>query len=197
MSAISQGDLHKLTDAQLVGKLIANDEAVISFVFYEKYASLFRVNAAKTVAKKGLDYDDLVQDFYLYLSKNNWEKLRKYDPAYPFASWLTVISYRFFKDCGRSLIDSANNMPMDDLDDKNPFIASQTKIDLIMMDIKKAIAKLKPPRDRQIVEALLIDEEEPAEVAERFGVTVDNLYNIKRRGIAKLAKLHLKEYQNK
>ncbi len=35
---------------------------------------------------------------------------------------------------------------------------------------------MKPPRDRKIMEMLLLDEAEPAEVAVYFNVTIDNLY---------------------
>lgn len=59
---------------------------------------------------------------------------------------------------------------------------------------KKGLDELEPPRDREILTALLIHDEEPQEVADRFNVTVDNLYNIKRRALAKLIQKHLKDY---
>jgi DNA-directed RNA polymerase specialized sigma24 family protein len=62
-----------------------------------------------------------------------------------------------------------------------------------MMDIMDGLKMLEPPRDREILEALLIHDEEPQEVADRFGVTVDNLYNIKRRALARLIQKHLFE----
>lgn len=65
-----------------------------------------------------------------------------------------------------------------------------------MKDITNAIYKVKPPRDAGILKALLLDEEEPLVVAKRFGVTVANLYNIKRRALAKLIQNHLQEYVN-
>ena len=66
----------------------------------------------------------------------------------------------------------------------------------IMMDIKQGISKLQPQRDREILTALLLRDEEPHDVANQFGVTVDNLYNIKRRAIARLIQKHLKDYAN-
>ena len=64
----------------------------------------------------------------------------------------------------------------------------------IMMDIKKGVDELEPPRDREILTALILHDEEPQQVADRYGVTVDNLYNIKRRALAKLIQKHLKDY---
>lgn len=169
---------------------------MIRYVFYSHFESLLRFNAQKAAGNKTVELDDLIQELYLYLSKNNWEKLRKYNPELPFANWFSVVSYRFFKDYTASMIDSAAQVPISDMNERSLFQVGTHKIETIMMDIKQAIDKLKPPRDREIVEALLLNEEEPAEVAERYKVTVDNLYNIKRRAIIKLIQRHLQEYVN-
>ncbi len=169
---------------------------MIRYVFYSHFESLLRFNAQKAAGNKTVELDDLIQELYLYLSKNNWEKLRKYNPELPFANWVSVVSYRFFKDYTASMIDSATQVPISDMNERSLFQVGTHKIETIMMDIRQAIAKLKPPRDREIVEALVLNEEEPAEVAERYKVTVDNLYNIKRRAIIKLIQKHLQEYVN-
>lgn len=186
-----------MTDQQLVEGLLANDEAVISYVFYQKYEALLRFNFAKAAGRKEITFEDLVQELFIYMSKNDWEKLRKYDTSSSFIAWFSVVSYRFFKDFTHSLIDSAQSLPISDMDDHTISIAGTSKIDTMMMDVKAAIAQLHPPRDREIVESLVLKEEEPAEVAQRFNVTVDNLYNIKRRALAKLIRNHLQEYVNR
>lgn len=169
---------------------------MIRYVFYSHFESLLRFNAQKAAGNKTVELDDLIQELYLYLSKNGWEKLRKYNPELPFANWFSVVSYRFFKDYTASMIDSTAQVPISDMNERSLFQVGTHKIETIMMDIRQAIAKLKPPRDREIVEALVLNEEEPAEVAERYKVTVDNLYNIKRRAIIKLIQKHLQEYVN-
>ncbi|MCQ2264315.1 MAG: sigma-70 family RNA polymerase sigma factor [Bacteroidales bacterium] len=193
---MKRSDLLKLSDAQVVGLLLENDESAVRFVFYDKYNALLRLNFAKTAGNKSVDYEDLVQELYIFLSKNDWEKLRKYDVKLPFINWFSVVSYRFFKDYTHAMIDSAQQLPISDMDDHTLAVAGVNKLNTIMLDIKAAIAKLWPPRDREIVEALILNEEEPAEVAQRFNVTVDNLYNIKRRALAKLIQKHLQEYKN-
>ena len=188
---------NKITDKQLVEGLLRNEESVIQYVFYEHFDSLLRYNALKVAANKNVQFEDLVQELYLYVSKNDWEKLRKYDPSFPFANWFSVVSYRFFKDFTFSMIESTSKIPIENVDDRNAFLQGNNTFSTIVMDIKNAIRKSKPPRDRQILEALVLNEEEPAEVAERFNVTVDNLYNIKRRALAKLIKNHLQDYVTK
>lgn len=185
-----------INDAQLVCDLVVNDEVAVRYVFYEHYTSLLRFNALKACHGKDVMVDDLIQELYLYLSANEWERLKKYDPLMPFVNWFSVVSYRFFKDFSRSMIDSSSVMPISNMNDHSIAMAGTGKISSIMMDIKRAISKLRPPRDKEILEALLIRDEEPERVAERFSVTVDNLYNIKRRALAKLIKNHLSDYQS-
>ena len=183
-------------DAQLVAELLAGNEGALHYVFYDHFKPLLKMNAYKAASTKLVTYDDLVQELYLYLSSNNWEKLRKYNPERPFVNWFSVVSYRFFKDFSRSMIDSSDQIPISNMNDHQTAFMSNGTIGTIMMDIKQAISKLKPPRDSQILEALLLRDEEPEIVAKRHNVTVDNLYNIKRRAIAQLIKQHLQDYKD-
>jgi RNA polymerase sigma factor (sigma-70 family) len=184
----------QISDAELINRLLDNDEKAIRYVFYDHYRPLLQYNAYKTAGNKDVDLDDLIQELYLFISKNDWEKLRKYSPEYPFEKWFSVVSYRFFKDFTASMIDSHRNLPIDNIEERM-VIFQQTQVEkMIAADIKNAIGLVKPPRNAQILKALIIDEEEPAEVAKRFNVTVDNLYNIKRRALAKLIQEHLQDY---
>lgn len=180
----------------MVAQLIRNDESAIHFVFYDHYTKLLRWNAEKATKGRPVEFVDLIQELYLYMSKDNWARLKKYDPSMPFVNWFSVVSYRFFKDFSRSMIDSSSTMPISNMSDHSIAMASTGKVSPIMMDIKSALSRLKPPRDKEILEALLIRDEEPESVAEKFSVTVENLYNIKRRALAKLIKNHLSEYQS-
>jgi RNA polymerase sigma factor (sigma-70 family) len=184
------------SDVAIYNGLLNNDETVIQYVFYDHFRTLLQHNATKTAGNKNVDFEDLIQELFLYISKNDWEKLRKYNPEMPFANWFSVVSYRFFKDYTASMIDSSKNVPIDDMDARNILFQRNNKADMIMTDITRAIYKVKPPRDAEILKALLLDEEEPLAVANRFGVTVANLYNIKRRALAKLIQNHLQEYVN-
>ena len=183
-------------DAQLVAELLAGNEGALHYVFYDHFNPLLKMNAYKAAGTKQVEYDDLVQELYLYLSDNDWEKLRKYNPERPFINWFSVVSYRFFKDFSCSMIDLSNQIPISNMNDHQTAFMSNGTIGTIMMDIKQAISKLKPPRDSQIREALLLRDEEPETVAKRHNVTVDNLYNIKRRAMARLIKQHLVDYKD-
>lgn len=180
------------TDRQFVADLLANDGKALECLLYDRYRPLLRFNALK--AAPNVPVDDLVQELYLYLSADNWARLKKYDPELPFDRWLSVVSYRFFKDFSLRMIDSRHQIPITNIEDQQLLIAGTSQMNHIMMDIKQGFDKLEPPRDREILTALILDDEEPQQVADRYGVTVDNLYNIKRRALAKLIQKHLKDY---
>jgi len=180
------------TDQQFVVDLIANDSKALECLLYDRYRSLLRFNALK--AAPNVPVDDLVQELYLYLSSDNWAHLKRYDPELPFDRWISVVSYRFFKDFSLRMIDSRRQIPITHIDDQKLLNAGTTQMNQIMMDIKKGVDELEPPRDREILTALILRDEEPQVVADRFNVTVDNLYNIKRRALAKLIQKHLKDY---
>lgn len=179
------------TDQQFVVDLIANDGKALECLLYDRYRRLLRFNALK--AAPNVPVDDLIQELYLYLSSNDWERLKKYDSSLPFDRWLSVVSYRFFKDFSHSMIDSRHQIPITNIEDQRLLDAGTTKINHIMMDIMDGLKMLEPERDREILTALIIDDEEPQDVAKRYGVTVDNLYNIKRRALARLIAKHLYE----
>lgn len=183
---------HPESDRQLVDDLLSNEERAVRYVFYDRYRSLLRFNAMR--AASNVPVDDLIQELYLHLSANNWERLRKYGPELPFDRWLSVVSYRFFKDFSHSMIDSRRQIPITNIEDQQLLDAGTTQMNHIMIDIRQGFDELEPPRDREILTALILHDEEPQQVADRFGVTVDNLYNIKRRALAKLIKKHLKDY---
>ena len=180
------------TDQQFVADLIANDGKALECLLYDRYRRLLRFNALK--AAPNVPVDDLIQELYLYLSSNDWERLKKYDSSLPFDRWFSVVSYRFFKDFSHSMIDSRHQIPITNIEDQQLLNAGTSQMNHIMMDIMDGLKMLEPERDREILTALIIDDEEPQDVAKRYGVTVDNLYNIKRRALAKLIQKHLKDY---
>lgn len=180
------------TDKQFVTDLLAGNGKALECLLYDRYRPLLRFNALK--AAPNVPVDDLVQELYIYLSADNWARLKKYDPELPFDRWFSVVSYRFFKDFSLRMIDSRHQIPITNIDDQQLLNAGTSKMNHIMMDIKKGFDELEPPRDREILTALILRDEEPQVVADRFNVTVDNLYNIKRRALAKLIQKHLKDY---
>lgn len=180
----------------MVNALLEGNEGALRYVFYDHFRPLLYHNY--TMTKKGnfVEFDDVVQQLYLYLSENDWERLRRYNPAMPFVNWFSVVSCRYFKDFFRSVIDPTVREPIIYIDDHNPTLAITSEVSQTLLgDLWRVLPLLEPPRDRQILKSFLIDDEAPETVAKRHGVTIDNLYNIKRRALTRLVKNYLIDYK--
>lgn len=61
------------------------------------------------------------------------------------------------------------------------------------IDLECLLQQMRNQRYALVVRLLMIDDLPPEEVAQRLSVTVDNLYNIKRRAMAALTQMALKD----
>ena len=120
---------HYTDDRHLVADIIANDERAVEFLFYGRYRALLRFNAMK--AAPNVSVDDLVQELYIHISANQWERLKKYDSKLPFDRWLSVVSYRFFKDFSLRMIDSRRQIPITNIEDQQLLDAGTTQMNQI------------------------------------------------------------------
>lgn len=174
-------------DAQLVSSVIAGNESAIAYMFFDHYRPLLYSNYQKVAWNKPIEFEDLLQELFLFVHENDWERLRRYDASYPFASWFSVVSFRFFRNFSRPMIDSSSVLAIDNMNGSKTAFAGVSMTETIMMDLKRVLHKFRPPRDKEILEALLLRDEDPEDVAKKHNVTIDNLYNIKRRALARLA----------
>ena len=61
------------------------------------------------------------------------------------------------------------------------------------MDMETLLRQMKNQRYALVIRLLMIEDRTPEEVAQQLCVTVDNLYNIKRRAIQALTEVALKD----
>lgn len=182
-------------DAQMVLAVMAGDEGATRYLFYDHYTALLRKNYNKVAGNLPVQFEDLVQELYLYLCGNNWEKLKKYNPEEDFVCWFSTVSFRFFKDyCKKkfySVTDFSDDIP--NYDKRESYFDWETSE--LMRDLRRVLPFFQPPRDREIIEATVIRDEKLADVAKRYNLTEDNLSTIKRRALARLVAKYLSDYK--
>jgi DNA-directed RNA polymerase specialized sigma24 family protein len=61
------------------------------------------------------------------------------------------------------------------------------------LDVESLVGKLSNERYRFVIQRLILEDKELQEVANEMGITVDNLYNVKRRAMLQLALIARKE----
>lgn len=185
-------------DAQMVADVIAGDNLATRYVFYEQFNGILHGCYYKVVTARNLpvQYEDLIQELFFHISKDNWGKLREYDQSKgEFYKWFTTVVFRFFKDYCKKTYYRVSEFT----DDNRIY---DTKVDYfdwdnseLMRDLKRVLPEFEPPRDREIIEALIIRDEDKKDVAKRYGLHVDSVSRIFREGIARLVSNYLSDYK--
>lgn len=182
------------SDGRLIKVVLSGDQDAIVYMFYTKFSATFQYHIYKLFDHR-VDVHDLVDEFFLFLYEDNWKRLRSYDPSLSaLSTWISTVSYRFFRDYKRSKIDLNGAITISDKWEtfRGDWVQS---IDAgIMMDIETAIDAIKSDRDREIAKQLFIEDREYEAIAEEFGMTCDYVYTVKNR-IIKQLKTTLKGYR--
>lgn len=175
-----------LSDRELVELLLANDQDAIEYVFFIRCNGMF-AHIAYSVFQSQAQKEELVTDFYFYLSENDWSRLRKFEFKASLNTWLTVVAVRFFKKMRISqtklvvvdpqLIVETQSNETDDYDIIN---------EMSRLELYQAIDRLSKPRERY---ALLADltGKRAEDIAAEMGCTVAAVYNLTKK-----ARLELK-----
>lgn len=175
-----------LSDRELVDLLLANDEEAIEYLFFMRCNGMF-AHIACSVFQSQTCKEELITDFYFFLSENNWNRLRKFEFKAGLNTWLTVIALRFFK---KMRISQTKLVAID------PQLIAETQKDktddydiieeMSRLELYKAIDRLSKPRERY---ALLADltGKRAEDIAAEMGCTVAAVYNLTKK-----ARLELK-----
>lgn len=189
---MNKNELNTLTDQQIIEYLIRGNGQVIQYLFYEKCSSMFGY-IIKEVFAYQVDKDELVNELYIYLSEDNWKKVREFEGRSKFTTWLSVISVRYFYKKKRNMIEfdprKTQINEAEKLSNDNTYDSFVKNIDLY-----NAINKLKNARDRFVIMALEIEGRTIEEVAKSLGITIENLYNVRKRAKKHLSNI-LTEYK--
>ena len=189
----SRKDYASWSDDRMVSELIHGNQDAIVWFFYTKFSATFQYHIFKLFDYK-VDINDLVDEFFLYLYENDWKRLRSFDSTQAsLNTWISTVSYRFFRDYKQSVIDSDGVSPTYDMWDQTYSDWLQSCDAGIMMDVNSAIGQIKNERDKQIAVRLFLEDKEYESVAQEFGLTVDYVYTVKNRLIKQL-RTTLKEY---
>lgn len=185
--------IKEMSDTELVEAVIRGDKDAVVYLFYEKFAAMFQYHIYKIFPYK-VDVEELTDEFFLYLYEDKWRRLRTYNGSVKLSTWMSVVSFRFFKNYKISRIDCKGLITISDKWEsfRGDWIQG---VDVeAAVDIRAAIDSIKNDRDRKIAEKLFIKDKSFEDIAAEFGMTVDYVYTVKNR-IVKLLKNKLNGYQ--
>lgn len=186
-------DFSTWSDRELVSAVTSNNQNAIVYLFYTKYSSTFQYHIYKLFNGK-VEVSDLVDEFFMFLLEDDWRRLKSFDPdKASLSTWISTVSFRFFRDYKRSKIDLNGLITISDQWETFRGDWMESVEAGIMMDINQAIDGIKSDRDQEIAKRLFIEDNEYEAVAEEFGLNVDYVYTIKNR-IVKQLRTSLKGY---
>jgi len=181
-----------MTDQEIIQGLIARDNRVTREFFFVKCRPLF-CSIINKVFNYEVDYDEFVNELYVYLMESDASKLRHFEYRSSVYQWLKVLAIRFFmKKRDRMIEDKSGETHYDgrkQMSNAEKDVTAET-------DIETILSYMPNKRYVDVIRRLIIDEWNPEKLAQEMNITTANLYNIKRRAMAQLTRVALNDIIN-
>lgn len=180
-----------MNDHQIIEALIARDEQVTRQFFFGNCRPLF-LSIIRCVFSYEVDYDEVVNEFYLHLMENDSYRLRQFQGRSTIYQWMKVVAIRYFIAKRDSMIGNESKETLLDSVVQNETVDEEKKM-AARMDMEHLFSLMPNRRYVYVIRRLVLQEAEPNVVAQELKTNVDNLYNIKKRAIAAFTEIALKE----
>lgn len=192
-------------DRILIEGLIRKDNRITS-EFLRDYRPLF-IFAIRLIYDEHKDEEfinDAIGEIYYYLIKNDAAKLKSFKGDSSFGSWLKVVVIRLLKYKKRygKLIDSETSdiHSEKEIEQNAGIIEDAVSAFEAKEYLEYLFSKMSNKRYVGVIRALVLEDKRPKDIAMFMGITVDNLYNIKKHALDALTKVAIEErdkYENK
>lgn len=154
-----------MTDQQTVEHLISGDPRTIEDFFFVRCRPML-VYIGHYFCRQRQTPEELIGEFYEYLSANDWHKLRIFKYSCSLKSYVTIIASRYFQ--------HKRDQELLPLDDTIAILKNlqETECDIFFMgDLKKIIARMQP-FDQFLVQKILIDGEKPGDILKEAKILI-------------------------
>jgi len=178
----------RYSDSELVEGMINNKDTIIRYFFFEKCTPVFH-DINHKVYNRQAEIKELVNELYLYLQANDWRKLKQFDYSTQLLTWVSFIARRFFCKKQDLMIEGE---PIENLLCEAGAEDTEEKIHQ-SIEVENLLNKLPSPKYRLVLRKLYLEDVDPKKLSGRMKIKVENLYNLKRRSIQKLARIVGKE----
>jgi len=177
----------RLSDRELVDMLLANDEEAVEYVFFYRCNSMF-AHIISSIYHSQAKKEELITEFYLYLSEDDWRRLRQFEFKSALNTWLTIVAVRYFRgkmpsartktlELTSQMVESIENTS----DNDDPFHS------LSKLELYESIEQLPKPRERFALLGTLMGKSAEI-IAKELGCTVMAVYNLTKKARQSLQK---------
>lgn len=184
-----------LTDIDYINGLKTADQEITYRFFYELCGYIL-YDIRSTLLQDRVEFDDMVNELYVYLSDRNWHKLDTFAAlnGCRLSSWMIPLSWRFFLQKRAYLLGMSLDNSMEVGKVKDDYM---DEFDIeVLLDVEQTFAVMPNKKYVQVLRWLLIDGYNPDEVAVRLHIRVSNVYNIKHRAVVQFIKYYGEQRKN-
>ena len=187
MTARHWHKMDRLSDRQLVDLLLANDEEAVEYVFFHRCNGLF-AHIVNDLFHAQVKKEELIGDFYLFLSADDWRRLRLFGFRSELNTWLTVVAIRFFNQkksvvqTNTEELDAPLNKMVSQIPDEYDLFEHLSRVELY-----EAIERLPKPRERFALLGELAGKKAET-IAQELGCSVAAVYNLTKKAKTALRK---------
>ncbi len=186
----STKDLKQLneTDVTFIGALKnGNGELCRQFFYREIGGILHRIRTE--VFHCQVDFDEMVSELYLFLSRDGWSKLSGFDGknGCRLRTWMIPVAWRYFLSVRESLLMAEHTE--DGVTDVSDSASDDLRIQ-IAIDVNSVLARMPNQRYAEMIRLLLIEGYAAQDVADMLDMRVENVYNLKHRAIAQFIEIY-------
>jgi RNA polymerase sigma factor (sigma-70 family) len=162
-----------------VSSALLNGDAAAWEAFVRRYGGLI-VAGVGGVAASQSDIDDLTQEVFVRLCKNDFRLLRSYDPARAgMSTWLTIVARSTARDALRRR--RADVLPLEAVPEGQLAVAPVEPVQKL-----KLPEALLSPRQREILAMLYDRDMEVAEIARALGIDPQTVRSAHHKAMIKL-----------
>jgi RNA polymerase sigma-70 factor (ECF subfamily) len=191
---VSGNAYESLSEEELVKAVLAREPAAWP-VFFARYERLVMSCIRKVMRRYGAqhaeeDLEDLVSQTALNIVKDDYKKLRTYDPTrgYKLSSWIGLIATNTAHDSlrRRTPTDVWAASSLEDTDPSLPLVSSDALAEEVLerheetRELREAEQKLSPS-DRLFVDYYFVQELEPETIARLMNISINTVYSRKNK----------------
>lgn len=186
MKKIDNNIWKNISDTEYLAGLKSGDNRITESFFYGLCKYLL-TDIKFSLMQGNVNYNELVNELYIYLSKDNWHKLDTFVGlnGCSLHTWVTRVSWRYFlkqreRLLGKIALDITEIQIGKAFDNLDADIA---------MDINATFEKMPNERYAQVLRWMLVEGYDANEVASKLNTSVANIYNIKHRAIVQFVEI--------
>lgn len=176
------------TDAIFIKALKMGNNEISRQFFYKEIGGILH-KIRMEVFRGNVDFDELVSELYIYLSRDNWTKFDGFDGknGCRLRTWIIPVAWRYFMSIRERLLKTEK------IDDNSDVIKDSIRDDLriqIAIDVNAVLSRMPNQRYAEIIRLLLIEGYASQDVADMLDMKVENIYNLKHRAINQFIELY-------